>query len=108
MSVFLMGVYDEHTKSWRTVTKCHGGFDDALLEKLQKQLDMTKISKDYDKVPKWLRCSRNLAPDFVTNDPKVGHSLLKIHLALHWICKSLCITILITVLELNFILNISL
>ena len=45
MSVFLMGVYDRDADRWCTVTKCHCGFDDATLEKLQKQLDMVKISK---------------------------------------------------------------
>ena len=75
MSVFLMGVYDGHNKSWRTVTKCHGGFDEALLEKLQKELDVVKISKDYAKVPSWLKCNRNVVPDFVVKDPKVCRNI---------------------------------
>ena len=45
MSVFLMGVYDEETKKFCTVAKCGNGHDDATLTKLQKQLDMVKISK---------------------------------------------------------------
>ena len=45
MSVFLMGVYDTNERRWCTVTKCSGGFDDKTLERLQKELDVVKISK---------------------------------------------------------------
>uniref|UniRef100_A0A3Q3GWW3 DNA ligase n=1 Tax=Labrus bergylta TaxID=56723 RepID=A0A3Q3GWW3_9LABR len=45
MSSFLMGCYDPHSKKWCTVTKCSGGYDDAMLARLQKELDMIKISK---------------------------------------------------------------
>lgn len=45
MSVFLMGVYDPGTFRWCTVTKCGNGFDDKMLAKLQKQLDVIKINK---------------------------------------------------------------
>ncbi|ELU08334.1 hypothetical protein CAPTEDRAFT_213234 [Capitella teleta] len=70
MSVFLMGVYDSNTEKWCSVTKCHLGFDDDKLDKLQKQLDVVKISKDYSRVPSWLNINRQLAPDFVVKDPK--------------------------------------
>jgi DNA ligase-3 len=40
-----MGVYDEHTGKWCSVTKCHSGFDDETLDQLQKDLDVIKISK---------------------------------------------------------------
>ncbi|VDL73359.1 unnamed protein product [Nippostrongylus brasiliensis] len=72
MSVFLMGVYDQETKSYRTVTKCGNGHTDEALEAINKKLKdkMTRIDRDFDRLPKWLRCSRSLAPDFVINDPK--------------------------------------
>ena len=45
MSVFLMGVYDRSCDKFRTVAKCGNGHDDATIMKLQKELDITKISK---------------------------------------------------------------
>lgn len=45
MSSFLMGCYDPTTKKWCTVTKCSGGYDDATLARLQKELDVIKIGK---------------------------------------------------------------
>lgn len=45
MSSFLMGCYDPNSKKWCTVTKCSGGYDDAMLARLQKELDVVKISK---------------------------------------------------------------
>ena len=45
MSVFLMGVYDRSCDKFRTVAKCGNGHDDATIMKLQKELDVTKISK---------------------------------------------------------------
>lgn len=45
MSVFLMGVYDRSCDQWRTVAKCGNGHDDNTIERLQKELDMIKISK---------------------------------------------------------------
>lgn len=45
MSSFLMGCYDPGSKKWCTVTKCSGGYDDAMLARLQKELDVIKISK---------------------------------------------------------------
>lgn len=45
MSIFLMGCYDPNSQKWCTVTKCSGGHDDATLARLQKELDMVKISK---------------------------------------------------------------
>lgn len=52
--------------------KCGNGFDDATLEKLQEELkpNMTKISKNYNQIPKWINISRELVPDFVVIDPK--------------------------------------
>ena len=52
MSVFLMGCYDEARGIWVTVAKCGNGHDDDTLKKLQKQLQMEKISK----VCIWLTC----------------------------------------------------
>lgn len=40
-----MGCYDPASKKWCTVTKCSGGYDDATLARLQKELDVIKISK---------------------------------------------------------------
>ncbi|KAF6209099.1 hypothetical protein GE061_014842 [Apolygus lucorum] len=70
MSVFLMGCYDENRKNWCTVTKVHTGHDDSTLARLQKELDMEKISKDPSLVPVWLKCTKTMIPDFVAKDPK--------------------------------------
>ena len=68
MSVFLMGCFDG--RRWRTVTKVHGGHDDATLDRLQTELKVVKISKDPSRVPKWLECSKTMIPDFVVQDPQ--------------------------------------
>ncbi|XP_076393714.1 DNA ligase 3 isoform X2 [Megachile rotundata] len=70
MSIFLMGCYDEDQGNWVTVTKVHTGHDDATLTMLQDELDMIKIAKDPNKVPKWLRANKPMIPDFVARDPK--------------------------------------
>ncbi|XP_028136792.1 DNA ligase 3 [Diabrotica virgifera virgifera] len=70
MSVFLMGCYNPDTDSYCTVTKVHTGHDDKTLEKLQNELDMIKISQDQSKLPKWLKCTKTMIPDFVARDPK--------------------------------------
>jgi DNA ligase-3 len=70
MSVFLMGVYDESCRKWKTVAKCGNGHDDATIMKLQKELKMRKINKDFSKVPSWLVVHKNIVPDFVAEDPK--------------------------------------
>ncbi|XP_057303420.1 DNA ligase 3-like isoform X2 [Hydractinia symbiolongicarpus] len=70
MSVFLMGCYDDKKDTWVTVAKCGNGHDDDTLKKLQKQLKMTKISKDPAKVPSWLDVNRSILPDFVITNPK--------------------------------------
>lgn len=49
----------------------HTGHDDAALERLQSELDMVKISQKYESLPSWIKCNRNLTPDFVAKDPKV-------------------------------------
>nr|CDS32321.1 DNA ligase 3 [Hymenolepis microstoma] len=69
-SVFLMGAFDPQTKQFCTVTKVGNGLDDKTLLKLQKQIKMIKISKDYSKVPRWLNVARSMVPDFVVADPK--------------------------------------
>ncbi|XP_069002021.1 DNA ligase 3 [Embiotoca jacksoni] len=70
MSSFLMGCYDPASKKWCTVTKCSGGYDDAMLARLQKELDMIKISKDPSKIPGWLKIIKNYYPDFIIRDPE--------------------------------------
>ena len=45
MSVFLMGVYDKSRDKFCTVAKCGNGHDDSTIARLQKELDMVKISK---------------------------------------------------------------
>lgn len=72
MSVFLMGVYDKSCDQWKTVAKCGNGHDDATIDRLQKELDTIKISKDYSKVPSWLLINKSLVPDFVVADPKAA------------------------------------
>uniref|UniRef100_A0A7N8Y273 DNA ligase n=1 Tax=Mastacembelus armatus TaxID=205130 RepID=A0A7N8Y273_9TELE len=70
MSSFLMGCYDEDSKKWCTVTKCSGGYDDATLARLQKELDVIKISKDPSKIPGWLKIIKNYYPDFIIRNPE--------------------------------------
>uniref|UniRef100_A0A8C2VBS9 DNA ligase n=1 Tax=Chinchilla lanigera TaxID=34839 RepID=A0A8C2VBS9_CHILA len=70
MSIFLMGCYDPGSQKWCTVTKCAGGHDDATLARLQKELDMVKISKDPSKIPSWLKINKIYYPDFIVPDPK--------------------------------------
>ncbi|XP_064234553.1 DNA ligase 3 isoform X8 [Aotus nancymaae] len=70
MSIFLMGCYDPGSQKWCTVTKCAGGHDDATLARLQKELDMVKISKDPSKIPSWLKVNKIYYPDFIVPDPK--------------------------------------
>ncbi|TSP36102.1 DNA ligase 3 [Bagarius yarrelli] len=64
MSSFLMGCYDPDSKKWCTVTKCSGGYDDATLARLQKELD------DPSKIPSWLKIVKNYYPDFLIRDPE--------------------------------------
>lgn len=45
MSIFLMGVWDPDTRRWCTVARCGNGHEDKTIEKLNKELKMTKISK---------------------------------------------------------------
>ncbi|KAI3357153.1 hypothetical protein L3Q82_015464 [Scortum barcoo] len=70
MSSFLMGCYDPDSKKWCTVTKCSGGYDDATLARLQKELDVIKISKEPGKIPSWLKIIKNYYPDFIIRDPE--------------------------------------
>ncbi|XP_061754863.1 DNA ligase 3 [Nerophis ophidion] len=70
MSSFLMGCFDPASKKWCTVTKCSGGYDDAMLARLQKELDVIKISKDPGKIPGWLKIVKNYYPDFLIRNPE--------------------------------------
>ncbi|CAL8364491.1 unnamed protein product [Lota lota] len=70
MSSFLMGCYDPDSKKWCTVTKCSGGYDDAMLARLQKELDVIKISKEPSKIPGWMKIVKNYYPDFIIRDPQ--------------------------------------
>uniref|UniRef100_A0A8D3AVR4 DNA ligase n=1 Tax=Scophthalmus maximus TaxID=52904 RepID=A0A8D3AVR4_SCOMX len=70
MSSFLMGCYDPDSRKWCTVTKCSGGYDDATLARLQKELDVIKISKEPSKIPGWLKIIKNYYPDFIIRDPE--------------------------------------
>ncbi|XP_077970658.1 DNA ligase 3-like isoform X2 [Styela clava] len=70
MSVFLMGVHDPHTDRWKTVTKVGNGHDDQTIDKINKELKVTKIQKDFNRVPKWLLLNRQYVPDYIVEDPK--------------------------------------
>lgn len=59
MSVFIMGVYDEATKKFKTVCRVGNGHDESTIHKLQDELKMVKISGDYSKVPSWLEIDRS-------------------------------------------------
>jgi DNA ligase-3 len=71
LSVFLMGVYDEKEKNYKTVCKCGNGHDDETINQLNKDLkkNMIKISGNYHNIPNWLDIDRSLVPDFIINDP---------------------------------------
>nr|XP_039250654.1 DNA ligase 3-like isoform X2 [Styela clava] len=70
MSVFLMGVHDPHTDRWKTVTKVGNGHDDQTIDKINKELKVQKIQKDFNRVPKWLLLNRQYVPDYIVEDPK--------------------------------------
>lgn len=70
MSSFLMGCYDPDSRKWCTVTKCSGGYDDATLARLQKELDVIKISKEASRIPGWMKIIKNYYPDFIIRDPE--------------------------------------
>ncbi|VDK79427.1 unnamed protein product [Litomosoides sigmodontis] len=72
MSVFLMGVYDKEKQKFCTVTKCGNGHDDAMLDRINKDLEpqMRKIFRIYEDLPEWIECSRSLVPDFIVTNPK--------------------------------------
>lgn len=72
MSVFLMGVHDPVTDKFYTVTKCGNGLDDETLAKVNKELQVVKISKNMGKVPSWLKINKSQVPDFVVQDPRVS------------------------------------
>lgn len=68
MSTFLMGCCDDNGV-WRTVCKAGNGFDDATIDRMNKELDVVKIQQDRSKVPAWLRIDESrLVPDFVIAD----------------------------------------
>jgi DNA ligase 3 len=69
-SVFLMGVLNEKTNKWHTVTKVGNGFDDKKLQRLQTEIDMIEIKKNQSLVPPWLLINKSLVPDFIVKDPK--------------------------------------
>ena len=73
LTSFLMGVYDEESKQWKTVCKLGSGHDDASVQKLQKTLKniLVKIQQDFNQVPSWLSVHRSHVPDFVVKDPKL-------------------------------------
>jgi len=72
ISIFLMGCKDPDTGIWYTVSKVHTGNDDATLERLQGELlpKMSKIKGDFNRVPAWLKITRNMVPDFIVRDPQ--------------------------------------
>jgi len=72
LSTFLMGLYDEKNKIYKTVCKCGNGHDDETIDKLNEELidKFVKIQKDYSKLPDWLKCDRILVPDFYIEDPQ--------------------------------------
>lgn len=66
-SIFLMGCLDEYSGKWCTVTKVRGFTDDELSE-LQDTPKMTKISKNPDLVPSFMKIKKALVPDFIIED----------------------------------------
>jgi len=91
LSVFLMGCYDRDSKTFKTVCKVRvyrsladkvahltarmsrckagNGHDDATIDRLQTELPMKKIEKDFARVPSWLDVHRMHTPDAVIADP---------------------------------------
>lgn len=80
MSSFLMGCYDPDAKKWCTVTKCSGGYDDAMLARLQKELDVVKISKvrgEWATEHTHSRCNKILNNIFLCAGPQQNPKLAK-------------------------------
>jgi DNA ligase-3 len=71
-SVFLLGVYDEDERVWKTVCKCSNGLDEVELERLQDELQMAPIERDFERVPPWLQLHRATTPDFVVPEPEAA------------------------------------
>ncbi|KAJ5068689.1 DNA ligase 3 [Anaeramoeba ignava] len=63
--LFLLGVYDEQTKKYKTVCIC--AFKSNMSEnKLQSCLGM-KLTKE---IPKWLNLTTEIIPDYLVQDPQ--------------------------------------
>lgn len=50
---------------------------------------MIKISRDPGKVPRWLKCKKNMIPDFVAEDPKVCKKALLCYYFKYVLCISI-------------------
>eukprot|EP01112_Ceratiomyxa_fruticulosa_P000135 TRINITY_DN10155_c0_g2_i1.p1 TRINITY_DN10155_c0_g2~~TRINITY_DN10155_c0_g2_i1.p1 ORF type:complete len:958 (-),score=247.00 TRINITY_DN10155_c0_g2_i1:54-2888(-) len=72
LATYLMGAYDEDTKTYKTVCKVGNGHDEATIKRLTNELKpkMQRIEKDYNKLPKWLHINRTHVPDWIPLDPK--------------------------------------
>eukprot|EP00730_Choanoeca_flexa_P003872 TRINITY_DN11529_c0_g1_i3.p1 TRINITY_DN11529_c0_g1~~TRINITY_DN11529_c0_g1_i3.p1 ORF type:complete len:850 (+),score=261.28 TRINITY_DN11529_c0_g1_i3:54-2603(+) len=71
LSTYLMGCKDANG-TYRTVTKCGNGFDDAQVDAFHKKLltKTTKISQDPSKVPAWIDIQQSrLVPDHILTNP---------------------------------------
>lgn len=59
IGAFLLGVYDEHTDSFKTTAKVGTGLTDLAFKDLKKRCDMLAV----DHQPKNVLCAKALAPD---------------------------------------------
>jgi len=59
IGAFLLGVYDDHTDSFKTTAKVGTGLTDAEFKDLKKRCDKLVV----DHQPKNVVCTKNLAPD---------------------------------------------
>eukprot|EP01132_Coremiostelium_polycephalum_P009372 gene9372-11513_t len=72
ITVFLLGVYDSENKVYKTLVKASSGIDDKTIKNIQPLLleKMTKISKDITKIPSWINCTKQYAPDYIIKSYK--------------------------------------
>ena len=90
-SVWLLGVRDSDDSAagqpesgiWKTVAKVGNGMTDAAVDRLNRDVHMTRLLPG-DPLPPWLRCTTTLRPHFVVADPSTapvwqvsGHALTR-------------------------------
>eukprot|EP00741_Cyanophora_paradoxa_P004236 tig00000789_g4113.t1 len=72
LSIFLMGAWDASDKTWKTVCKVGNGFDDATIDRLQRELKASGLLRPVSEVgvPAHISVSNSEKPDYIAPDPK--------------------------------------